>query len=139
MIIGTGVDITEVTRLRQAVEKWGEEFLNRIFTKEELENAKTRGSLPRPSSVVDLLRSKEGRGLYQHLAGRFAAKEAVFKALGDAKLNWKDVQILNDKEGKPRCLILNGRGKKIDVHISISHVKNYAVANAIITQKTQRT
>ena len=121
MIIGTGVDITEVTRLREAVEKWGEEFLNRIFTKEELENAKTRGSL------------------YQHLAGRFAAKEAVFKALGDAKLNWKDVQILNDKEGKPRCVILNGRGKKIDVHISISHVKNYAVANAIITQKTQRT
>ena len=51
----------------------------RVFTQEELENAKTRGSL------------------YQHLAGRFAAKEAVFKALGDAKLNWKDVQILNDK------------------------------------------
>jgi len=117
MIIGTGVDITEVSRLRKAVEKWGEEFLNRIFTDEELENAKTRGSL------------------YQHLAGRFAAKEAVFKALGDANLSWKDVQILNDKEGKPHCVILNGRNKKIGVHISISHVKNYAVANAIITEK----
>jgi holo-[acyl-carrier protein] synthase len=118
IIIGTGVDITEVKRLRQAVEKWGEEFLNRVFTKEELKNAKTRGSL------------------YQHLAGRFAAKEAVFKALGDIGLNWKDVQILNNKEGKPCCMILNGRGKKLDVHISISHVKNYAVANAIITQKS---
>src|SRR3989338_6699219 len=117
MIIGTGVDITEVKRLRQAVEKWGDSFLERLFTQEEVANAKTRGSL------------------YQHLAGRFAAKEAVFKALGDAKLNWKDVQILNDEEGKPCCVILNGRGKKIDVHISISHVKSYSVASAIITQK----
>ena len=118
MILGTGVDITEVRRMRQAVEKWGNDFLNRIFTQGELKNAKTRGSL------------------YQHLAGRFAAKEAVFKAMGDAKLNWKDVVILNDKEGKPFCKVLNGRGKKTDIHISISHIKNYAVANAIVTQKT---
>lgn len=118
MIIGTGVDITEVRRLRQAIEKWGETFLNRVFTKEELDNAKTRGSF------------------YQHLAGRFAAKEAVFKALGDADLNWKDVQILNDKQGRPYCKILNERNKKIQVHISISHVKNYATAFAIITQKS---
>jgi len=117
MIIGMGVDITEVKRLREAVEKWGEGFLNRVFTRKELDNAKTRGSL------------------YQHLAGRFAAKEAVFKALGDKKLNWKDVQILNDPEGKPCCLILNNKGRKINVHVSISHVKSYAVANAIITQK----
>ena len=118
MIIGTGVDITEVRRLRQAIEKWGNSFLARVFTKEELVNAKTRGSF------------------YQHLAGRFAAKEAVFKAMGDKDLTWKDVQILNDKEGKPLCRILNGRGKKLDVHISISHVKDYAVANAIVTPKS---
>lgn len=111
------MDITEVRRLRQAIEKWGKGFLDRIFTEEELENAKTRGSL------------------HQHLAGRFAAKEAVFKALGERDLNWKDVQILNDKDGKPCCRILNGKSRKIDVHISISHVKNYAVASAIITQK----
>ena len=59
----------------------------------------------------------------------------LFKALGDMGLNWKDVQILNDKDGKPLCVIRNGKNKKLDVHISISHVKNYAVANAIITQK----
>jgi holo-[acyl-carrier protein] synthase len=117
MIIGTGVDITEVRRLRQAIEKWGDSFLHRVFTEEELDNAKTRGSL------------------YQHLAGRFAAKEAVFKALGDMGLNWKDVQILNDRDGKPSCVILGNKGRKVDVHISISHVKNYAVANAIITEK----
>jgi holo-[acyl-carrier protein] synthase len=118
MIVGTGVDITEVRRLRQAVEKWGDEFLDRVFTTGELKNATTRGSL------------------YQHLAGRFAAKEAVFKALGDMRLNWKDVEILNNKEGKPCCVILNGKGKMMDVHISISHVKNYAVASAIIMQGT---
>ena len=117
MIIGTGVDITEVRRLKQAVQKWQDSFLNRIFTDTELKNAKTRGSR------------------YQHLAGRFAAKEAVFKALGDRNLNWKDVEILNDKEGRPICKIMNGKGKKVNVHISISHVKDYAVANAIITQE----
>ena len=117
-IIGMGVDIIEVRRLRQAIEKWGRGFLKRVFTKEELKNAKTRSSL------------------YQHLAGRFAAKEAVFKALGDMGLNWKDVQILNDKKGRPNCVILNDRGKNMDVHISISHVKNYAVANAVITKRS---
>jgi holo-[acyl-carrier protein] synthase len=119
-IVGTGVDITEVGRLRKAVEKWGESFLSRVFTEDELENAKKRGSL------------------YQHLAGRFAAKEAVFKAMGDAGLNWKDVEILNDAEGKPCCRILTKRHRKASVLISISHVKSYAVANAIITQKTLR-
>ena len=117
MLIGTGVDITEVKRLRQAVEKWGKGFLSRIFTKEELESAKGRLSL------------------YQHLAGRFAAKEAIFKALGDKTLTWKDVQVFNDQDGKPYCKILNNKGKNIEVHVSISHVKNYAVANAIVTPK----
>jgi len=116
MIIGTGVDITEVNRLKKAAEKWGDEFIRRIFTEDELENAKTRGSL------------------YQHLAGRFAAKEAVFKAMGDPRLSWKDVQVLNDKHGKPHCEILNGRGKGKQVLVSISHVKTYAVASAIVTK-----
>lgn len=121
MIIGTGVDIIEVGRLRKAIEKWGASFLNRIFTKGELENAKTRINL------------------YPHLAGRFAAKEAVFKALGNKKLDLKDVQILNDDVGKPFCEILNGKAndkyKNLDILISISHVKNYATALAIITKK----
>jgi holo-[acyl-carrier protein] synthase len=117
MILGTGVDITEVNRIKKAVEKWGDSFLSRVFTAGELLNAKTRGSL------------------YQHLAGRFAAKEAIFKALGDADLNWQDVEILNSKEGKPFCKLLNSKGKGMDVIVSISHVKNYAVANAIITKK----
>ena len=119
MIIGTGVDITEVKRLKQAVEKWGDAFLNRVFTKEEIRNARKRVSL------------------FQHLSGRFAAKEAIFKALGDMELNWKDLEIINDKHGKPCCKILNSRIKDVDVQISISHVKNYAVANAIVTAQTR--
>lgn len=117
-VIGTGVDITEVSRLRKAVEKWGEAFLNRVFTRRELSYAhktRTRGSF------------------YQHLSGRFAAKEAVFKALGNQELTWQDVEIMNDSTGKPRALILNDRGRGRDVHVSISHVKNYAVAHALVT------
>ena len=116
-LIGMGVDITEVRRLRQAVEKWGQDFLQRIFTAQELKNAKNKSSF------------------YQHLAGRFAAKEAVFKALGDKNLGWQDVQILNDEEGKPYCFLFNQKGKKLEAHISISHVKTYAVASAVIIQK----
>jgi holo-[acyl-carrier protein] synthase len=118
MIVGTGIDIAEVRRLRKAVEKWGEDFLSRIFTEEELENSKDKG------------------GLYLHLTGRFAAKEAVFKALGDVSLGFKDIQILNDKQGKPYCSLLNGKGRNVQVYLSISHVKTYAVASAIITEKS---
>ena len=118
MIYGTGVDITEVNRLRKAVEKWGKSFLDRIFTPEELVVARRRASM------------------FQHLAGRFAAKEAVFKALGEKNLSFKDVQITNDEDGKPLCVLLNGKGKNADVLISISHVKNYAVASAIVTKKS---
>jgi len=118
MIIGTGVDITEVRRIRQAVEKWGADFLKRIFTKTEIKNAKNKTSF------------------YQHLAGRFAAKEAIFKAVGDNQLSWQDIQIHNDQEGKPVCIFLNGKGKDVHVHISISHVKTYAVANAVVTKKS---
>jgi len=83
-----------------------------------------------------ILESAKGRlSLYQHLAGRFAAKEAIFKAMGDRTLTWKDVQVFNDRDGKPYCKILNNKGKNLEVHVSISHVKNYAVANAIITPK----
>jgi len=117
MYIGTGVDITEVRRIRQAVEKWGNDFLKRIFTETEIINAKTKTSF------------------YQHLAGRFAAKEAVFKAVGDTQLSWQDIQIHNDQTGKPVCIFLNGKGVDIKVQISISHVKTYAVASAVVTKK----
>jgi len=116
-IIGIGIDITEVTRLRKAVEKWGESFSRRIFTDKEL----------------TIARAKINK--YQHLAGRFAAKEAIFKAAGHPSIGFKDIEILNDKAGKPCCSFRNGKGKNIVINVSISHVKTYAVANAIATKK----
>jgi holo-[acyl-carrier protein] synthase len=128
MIIGNGVDIIEVRRIKNAIDKYGRSFLERIFTDKELQNAEGHNNR------------------YQHLAGRFAAKEAVFKALGKAGLNFKDVEIINDFQGKPYCSLINsGKDKpsrqkfwcegKFKVYISISHIKNYAVASAIITQE----
>ena len=127
-IIGTGVDIIEVRRVKNAIDKYGQNFLERIFTDKELKKA------------------KEHNSFYQHTAGRFAAKESVFKALDKMKLSFKDVEVLNDSDGKPYCSLLKYNKNrpsscaqelgKLNIHISISHIKNYAVANAIITQET---
>lgn len=117
-IIGTGTDIAEVPRLKKAVEKWGTAFTGRIFTSRELEYAGSK------------------LNKYIHLAGRFAAKEAVFKAVGNKDLTFKDIEIINADDGKPLCRFTTDKAPGVKVHISISHVKNYAVANAIATKKT---
>jgi holo-[acyl-carrier protein] synthase len=116
-IIGNGVDIIEVSRVKNAINRYGKNFLERIFTEKELENA------------------REHNQRFQHLAGRFAAKEAVFKALSRSRLNFRDVEVLNDRQGKPYCSLSGFKKDEFSVHISISHIKNYAVANAIITEK----
>lgn len=122
-IVGTGVDIIEVSRIKQAAKKWSNKFLKRIFTDDELDYASGK-SIP-----------------YQHLAARFAAKEAVLKAIGDStihRIEWKNVEILNDEHGRP-LVNLSGQAKKIkqqknisDIIISMSHTRTYAVANAIL-------
>jgi len=116
-IIGNGVDIIEVKRIKNAISKYGRSFLERIFTDKELKIANAHNNR------------------YQHLAGRFAAKEAVFKAMGKAALSFKDMEVLNDIQGKPYCSLKNCNQSKFSIFISISHIKNYAVANAIIAQK----
>jgi len=116
MIEDCGVDIIEVRRIREAVKRWGEDFLKRVFTPRELQTAKDKASI------------------YEHLAGRFAAKEAVLKAFGIKDITFKDIEIINREDGKPDCVLLKDN-KDIDIHISISHIKNYAVATAIITKK----
>ena len=117
-IVGNGVDIIEVRRIKGAIDKHGRLFLNRVFTDKELDNA------------------KDHNRFYQHLAGRFAAKEAVFKALNKLTLSFKDVEVLKDNQGKPCCSLINHKKNNVNIHVSISHIKNYAVASAIITQKT---
>ena len=115
-IFGTGIDIIEVERIEQAIKRWGDHFLNHVFTKTEIAYA------------------QKHKYPTQHFAARFAAKEAVLKAIGDnAHIVWKDIKILNDKHGRPLCT-LNAKKFKKKVVISISHTKTYAVASAFITK-----
>ncbi len=113
MILGTGVDIIEIVRIQKAVERWGELFLKHVFSPLEIENAQ-KFKFP-----------------YQHYAGRFAAKEAIFKAMGISHLSWHDLTIINDSNGKPVCHY-NNIDFKHRLLISISHTRNYAIASAIV-------
>ncbi|MFA5089090.1 MAG: holo-ACP synthase [Candidatus Omnitrophota bacterium] len=115
MILGTGIDIIEIDRIDTAITRWGDNFLKHVFTDEEIHYAQNK-HFP-----------------MQHFAARFAAKEAVLKAFGEnSHINWKDIKILNDKNGKPTCTFRDKKFKH-KILISISHTKNYAVASAIIT------
>ncbi|MCM8811938.1 MAG: holo-ACP synthase [Candidatus Omnitrophica bacterium] len=117
-VIGTGVDLVEVQRFKKSVEKWGDRFLNRLFTPRELAYAKGR------------------KQFLQHLAVRFAAKEAVVKALGAPKglgLEWKDVEIVHASSGQPK-VVLKGtmnRWARLDIQLSLTHTKEHAVAMAL--------
>ncbi len=114
MIAGIGTDIVEVKRILKAIERWGNHFLTHVFTDDE---------------IAYCLRYKFPA---QHFAGRFAAKEAVIKALPDIKnLHWTDIQIINDTSGKPHCSLINKDFKKA-IHISISHTSEHAIAFAVI-------
>lgn len=125
MIVGTGIDIVEISRFRKAKKKWGRGFLNKIFTKNEIEYSRKR------------------RFQDQHFAARFAAKEAVLKSFGE-KLssirNWQDIEILNDKSGKPYIRFhrsakrLKTKEKIGRVILSMAHCRDHAVANAILTR-----
>ena len=123
MIFGTGVDIVEIARIKRSLERYGERFESKVFTKNE----------------IDYCRSKAEPCL--HYAGRFAVKEAILKSLGTGMsrgIAWKDMEILNHQEtGKP-VLTLEGKGKSLFesfelkiIHVSISHNKQFAIAHAI--------
>lgn len=123
MIAGTGVDIVEVFRMRDAIGKWGDNFLKKIFTDTEIRYSSSK------------------RFSCQHYAARFAAKEAVVKAFGEPRkfpLKWTEIEVLNDDEGKPLikfhddALKLKKKKKIDDVIVSMSHSKNYAIANVIL-------
>lgn len=121
MEIKCGTDIIEIERIKQTIEdKNGDAFLKRVFTQNE----------------IDYCESKNIQK-YQHYAARFAAKEAALKAIStilDSKYNieWKQIEIINDKNGKPNVNILHDISCKIEsLDISLSHCKEYAVANVI--------
>ena len=118
-----GTDIIEVSRIEKLIKEKGNKFLNRIYTKKE----------------IDYCESK-GLNKYQHYAGRFAAKEAVFKVLNaetisDNPLTFKNIEILNANDGAPYVNILDDIMvdcfDTYNVDVSISHIKKYATATAI--------
>ena len=122
MIIGMGVDIAEVSRVRSAIERHGETFLRRLFTPKEREYC------------------EQFKNKYERYAGRFAAKEAGMKALGTGwrrGVRWVDLEVVREKGGRP-TLALAGEAAKIAgqlgvkrIAMSITHTKDQALAQVI--------
>jgi len=110
-----GIDIVEIARIKKAIGRWGERFLHRVYTDQELK----------------LYRRK-----IPSLAARFAGKEAVVKALGTQTkgISWRDIEILSEPDGRP-VVCLHGKAQVQadvqDLHsiaISLSHSREYAIA-----------
>jgi holo-[acyl-carrier protein] synthase len=128
-ILGIGTDIVECLRIAQMIERHGELFIGRIYTDHEIEYCQARKSAT------------------QHFAGRWAAKEAILKALGTGwqkGISWRDMEVRNDVAGKPSVLLRGGardicesRGIA-DILISISHCRSHAVAYAMAVGREQQ-
>ncbi len=115
MIKGVGVDITSIKRIESVLDAHKERFLKRVFTAAESAYCM---AMSRPAV---------------HLAGRFAAKEAVKKAAGAGR-GWTDIEIVNDEKGKPSVRLKN-HGEGLRINISISHSDDYAVAFVTVEEK----
>jgi len=122
MIVGVGVDLVRIARIRRAIERWQERFLDRVFTPEEVAYARRR------------------RDPAEHLAARFAAKEATLKALGTGLtmgVRWREMEVRRPRGERPR-LLLSGRtaalgaarGVRI-IHVSLTHDGEYAMAQVL--------
>ena len=116
MKILCGTDIIEIERIKKAILEHGDNFLDEIYTKKEIEYCNSKNNAK-----------------YQHFAARFAEKEAIFKAISSLvenkyKLSWKNAEIINDKNGKPNIKLIGINIENISIDISISHCKEYAVA-----------
>jgi holo-[acyl-carrier protein] synthase len=122
MIVGLGVDITEIDRIEAAIERRGRPFLERLFTASEIAYCETH------------------RHRAERFAGRFAAKEAAMKALGTGwarGVRWVDIEVVREPGGKPTlrlsgaaCTIANGLGVK-NIALTITHTGNTALALVI--------
>ncbi len=121
MQITCGTDIIEINRIKALVEDSEEKFIKKIFTQNE----------------INYCESKNG-AKYQHYAARFAAKEAVFKAISGAlgskyDIGWKDIELVNDENGRPKINFINIKIEGLkQCDISVSHCKEYAVANVVV-------
>jgi len=121
-LFGIGIDVVEVSRIQSSLDEFGETFLKRIFSPEEIRYCKSQKNPP------------------IHYAARFAAKEAVSKALGTGigkDVSWTDIAVIRKDSGEP-YIQLSGNAEKFaqthhinHIKISLTHTNNYAAANAI--------
>ena len=121
-VIGIGTDIVECLRIAQMIERHGELFIGRVYTPHEIGYCSAR------------------KAATQHYAGRWAAKESVLKALGTGwsrAVSWRDMEIRNDGDGKPRVALAGGAKEISDSMgvneflVSISHCRSHATAIAV--------
>ena len=115
-----GTDIIEIGRIKEEIERHKESFLNRIYTENEIKYCESKKDMK-----------------YQHYAVRFAAKEAIFKAVSKKlenkyDVNWISVEILNEENGRPIVKIIDNKLSIIkNIDISLSHCKEYAIAMVV--------
>lgn len=124
MVVGIGIDIQEVKPIEKMIEKYGDRFINRIFTPEEISYCKRKSN-------------------YQSYAARWAVKEAFFKGLGTGitkQSQFKEVSVKLKANGKPE-IHLTGSTKKyvqeenLSINVSISHSGDYAIGQVILSRK----
>jgi holo-[acyl-carrier protein] synthase len=123
MILGTGVDIAEVARIRESIERFGDRFLHRIFTEGEIEYCERKASR------------------FESYAARFAAKEAGMKALGTGwsrGVRWRDIEVVRPKGQRP-SIQFHGEAASIaaklgtkNIALSITHTSEQALAHVIL-------
>ena len=117
MKIKCGTDIIEIERIQKAIEHRGDKFLETVFTPSEIEYCEARKVQK-----------------YQHYAGRFAVKEAVFKAVSEhleGSCCWKSFEVIKTENGRPSVVIKCDIKGLQSIDISISHCKSYATANVV--------
>ncbi|NQU21081.1 MAG: holo-ACP synthase [Candidatus Nealsonbacteria bacterium] len=124
--LGIGTDITECLRIARMIERHGELFINRVYTAEEIRYCQQRAQST------------------QHFTGRWAAKEAVLKALGTGwrrGISWRDVEIRNEPSGRPVVAVCGGAKEVVqqlgisELLVSISHCRSHATAFAVALGK----
>ena len=126
MKITCGTDIIENSRIEKAINSTNGRFAREIYTQAEMEYCESKG-----------------KSKYEHYAARFAAKEAIFKAISPIledkySIRWQNSQILNDENGRPYVEFVNKKFEQIEeIDISISHCREYATATAVVIWKGQ--
>jgi len=122
--IGIGVDLIELHRVRASLKRHGSRFKNRLFTEQEIEYCDSKGA-----------------NAFRHYAARFAAKEAVMKALGvgwQIGTAWKEIEVFRTGKGQPQIRLKGSTArtalklKSRKIHLSLTHSEDYAAAFAII-------